>query len=119
MYEAGGAAPALVAGIYDQRVQDENVFRGVVPAPGGAGVFRDLRLVDLGGGDDAAFFLGDVQAVGLERVDSGLAGWVDGADPADGGAAGLFFGVDGVVDGGDLVQGTALRNMGNGSSLGE
>ena len=104
VHEAGGAAPALVTGVYDQRVQDEDVFRGVVPAPGGVGVFGDLRLVDLGGGDDAPLLRGDVQAVGLERVDSGLAGWVDGADPADGGAAGLFFGVDGVVDGGDLVQ---------------
>ena len=104
VYEAGGAAPALIAGVHHQGVEDENGVRGVVPAPGGIGVFGDLRLVDLGGGDDAPLLLGDVQAVGLERVDSGLAGGVDGADPADGGAAGLFFGVDGVVDGGDLVQ---------------
>ena len=104
VYKAGGAAPALVAGVHHQGVEDEDGVRGVVPAPGGVGVDVHLRLVDLGGGDDAALLLGDVQAVGLERVDSGLAGGVDGADPAEGGAAGFLLGVDGVIDGGDLVQ---------------
>ena len=85
-------------------MEDENGVRGVVPAPGGVGVFGDLRLVDLGGGDDAALFLGHIHLSGLDGVGGGLAGGVDGADPADGGAAGFLLGVDGVVDGGDLVQ---------------
>ena len=105
VYEAGGAAPALIAGVHHQGVEDENGVRGVVPAPGGVGVDVHLRLVDLGGGDDAALFLGHIHVSGLDGVGGGLAGGVDGADPADGGAAGLFFGVDGGAAGGDLVQG--------------
>lgn len=104
VYEAGGAAPALIAGVHHQGVEDENGVRGVVPAPGGVGLDVHLRLVDLGGGDDAALFLGHIHVSGLDGVGGGLAGGVDGADPADGGAAGFLLGVDGVVDGGDLIQ---------------
>mgnify|MGYP006888077449 CR=1 FL=1 len=81
-----------------------DLFRGGVLGPGGLGVLGDLLLVDLGGGHQAAVFLGHEHIPRLDGVQGGLPGGIDPPDPAHGGPSGLLFGVDVVVNGGNLLQ---------------
>ena len=85
-------------------MHDENVVVVGSDLPWRADVFVTLQMVEDGGADDGAVLLLHEKIAAGERSFGGGAGWVDIAHPADGGAAGFLLGVDGVVDGGDLVQ---------------
>jgi len=104
VHEAGAVAPPLGLGVHHQGVEYHDLFRGGVLGPGGLGVLGDLLLVDLGGGHQAAVFLGHEHIPRLDGVQGGLPGGIDPPDPAHGGPSGLLFGVDVVVNGGNLLQ---------------